>query len=61
MAPAERGRWVPRPLSPMCEAVRPTDFVRGAIVGKLSPAGIGDGDGRGGIATQPSILSTRLG
>jgi hypothetical protein len=45
----------------MCEAVRPTDFVRGAIVDKLNPAGIGDGEGRVDIAEQPSILSTRLG
>jgi hypothetical protein len=60
-ASAERGRWVPRPLSPMCEAVRPTDFVRGAIVGKLKPAGSGDYDGRVGIADQLSIISTRLG
>jgi hypothetical protein len=60
-APGDVRRWVPRPPSLMSEAVRPTDFVRGAIVGKLNPAGIGDINGRGGIADQPLIPSTRLG
>jgi hypothetical protein len=59
--PGKRSCWVPRPPSLMSEAVRPTDFVRGAIVGKLNPAGSGDSDGRVGIADQPLIPSTRLG
>jgi hypothetical protein len=60
-APAELERWVPRPPSLMSEAVRATDFVRGAIVGKLKPAGISNINGRGGIADQPLIPSPRLG